>query len=76
MRNFSETQYRQAFCNDIPALTSYPGVKPDLTMTRDACTFELLIKPRGEGTESKGQNKSQPGLKKINYLFFHMASNR
>jgi hypothetical protein len=76
MRNFSETQYRQSFCNDIPALTSYQGNKPDLTMTRDACTFELLIKPRGEGTENKGQNKIPTGLKKIHYLFFHMASNR
>ena len=76
MRNFSETQYRQAFCNHIPALTSYPGDKPDLNMTRDACTFELLIKPRGKGTESEGQNKIPTGSKKIFYLFFHMASNR
>ena len=76
MRNFSETQYRRAFCNLIPALTSYLGDKPDLTMTRDACTFELLIKTRGKGTESDGQHKIPTGLKKEHYLFFHMASNR
>jgi hypothetical protein len=40
-----------------------------------ACTFELLIKPRGKGTEIEGQHIIPTGLKD-NYLFFHMASNR